>query len=87
MYRIGGGVLRGVLGARFEFELEVRVVAEMGRGRRRGKRWWGIDRGRGMMLSLFGLTEFGLISSVDWMDGMDGFVMTLTTALTTTYAL
>ena len=40
-----------------------------------------------MMLNLFGLTEFGLISSVDWMDGMDGFVMTLTTALTTTYAL
>lgn len=32
-----------VLGARFEME------------RRRGKRWWGIDRGRGMMLSPFGL--------------------------------
>ena len=75
MYRIGGGVLRGVLGARLEFEFRVGEMEKRGRRNgRRGKRWWGIDRGRGMMLNLFGLTEFGLISSVDWMDGMDGLL-------------
>ena len=60
-------MLRGVLGARLEFEFRVGEMEKRGRNGRRGKRWWGIDRGRGMMLNLFGLTEFGLISSVNWM--------------------
>lgn len=49
-------MLRRVLGGRLAFEFRVvRVVVGRGRNGKRERRWWGIDRGRGMMLSLFGL--------------------------------